>query len=389
MHHPAHTARALPKLIAVGLFALVAVVAPAGASAAVRAGAPRAEQADPQGQAQVHSFALAPSGDDPTQPGSRAALTYTAAPGSTIQDSVTLWNYSNVQLTFHVYATDAFNNATGAYDVPLADKKPTDVGSWVKVAQENVTVPPSTSLVLPVTIAVPSKVSPGDHSGGIIASSLTPAVDAEGKHVMIDRRVGSRIYLRVTGPVNPSLVVENIASTYHGSLNPLDGSVDVSYTVRNAGNVRLAAHQKVEVSDVFGDVATKHTKDLPVLLPGNAITLKTHFDGVAATIRLATHITLTPVAATDAGFTAPATTTSTGHTWAIPWSLLVVLLLVIVAWRLARRAQRRRRQGLQGGPPGSGWPDGPVPGNGAGPIRETALAPTGAPRGGGPAARAP
>src|SRR5262249_19793040 len=157
---------------------------------------------------------------------------------------------------------------------------------------------------------------------------------------------------------------ENIASTYHGSLNPLDGSLDVSYTVRNAGNVRLAARQKVEVSDIFGDVATKHPKDLPVLLPGNAITLKTHFDGVAATVRLAPNGTLTPVAAADAGFTAPATTTSTGHTWAIPWSLLVVLFLVLLAWRLARRAQRRRREGLQGGPPGPGRPTGPVLGNG-------------------------
>src|SRR5262249_30918246 len=260
-------------------FALVVLVAP-GASATVRTSAPHADQADAQAQGEVHSFALSPSGDDPTQPGSRPTLTYTAAPGSSIQDSVTLWNYSNVQLTFHVYPTDAFNNAAGAYDVMLADKKPTDVGSWVKVAQENLTVPPSTSVVLPITITVPAKVSPGDHSGGILASSVTPAVDSEGKHVMIDRRVGSRIYLRVTGPVNPSLVVENIASNYNSSLNPLDGSLDVSYTVRNAGNVRLAAHQKVAVSDVFGDVATKRIKDLPVLLPGNAITLKTHFDDV-------------------------------------------------------------------------------------------------------------
>ena len=50
----------------------------------------------------VESWALAPTGLDPSQPSSRPNITASLAPGATQQDSVSLWNYSDVPLTFHV-----------------------------------------------------------------------------------------------------------------------------------------------------------------------------------------------------------------------------------------------------------------------------------------------
>ena len=41
----------------------------------------------------------------------------TLAPGAAVQDSVTLWNYSDIPVDFDVYATDAFNTQAGGFDV--------------------------------------------------------------------------------------------------------------------------------------------------------------------------------------------------------------------------------------------------------------------------------
>ena len=41
-------------------------------------------------------------------------------------------NSSQVAAKFDIYATDAFNTSTGAFDLLPAAKKPVDIGSWVQ-----------------------------------------------------------------------------------------------------------------------------------------------------------------------------------------------------------------------------------------------------------------
>ena len=239
---------------------------------------------------------MSPCGAETGQPGTRPSLSYQLAPGAVQEDCVFLSNYSNVPLTFTVYGTDAFNNRTGDFAVLEGDDPPTDVGSWIKLGTEAVTLQPSTGIEMPLTIQVPANASPGDHVGAVLASSRTSADDATGKQVLLDRRTGTRVYFRVAGEENPGLVVEDLSVDYHGSLNPLHGEVDVTYTVRNEGNIRLGAKQEVTVNDLFGAAATKKPRPIAELLPGNAVTFREHFTGIAATFRLSADVKLTPFA---------------------------------------------------------------------------------------------
>jgi hypothetical protein len=301
---------------------------------------------EPDGQT-INSWAITPTGTDPTQPGSRSHLTYSLAPGTSIDDSVTLWNYSNVPLSFDLYATDAYNTKNGSVTLLDARDKPRDAGAWTKLGLSHITLPAETSARIPVTLTVPSDATPGDHPAGIIASSKTAALQG-GHQVVLDRRLGLRLFTRVKGPVEAQLEIENVESTYHGALNPLDGTLDVVYTVRNTGNVRLGAHQKVEVRDLFGSADSLRPKDIAELLPGNAITLRQHFTGVAATLRVSSEVTLTPFAPADGGFQAPPRFARSDGGWAIPWLLLVlVAALFLSAWAYARwrRGWGRRAAG--------------------------------------------
>jgi hypothetical protein len=345
---------------------LLVVLTATTASAAVRA-----QASPPQPSPTVtESWALTPAGTDPNQPGNRPAFSYNLAPGGTQDDALTVWNYGDDQLTFHIYATDAYNTTAGGFDLLTDKQKPKDVGSWITIEQNNLTLPPRSKATLKLKIAVPANATPGDHTAGIVAASTTPGVDAEGKHIILDRRVGSRVYLRVAGPTNPALSIENMSSDYHPTVNPLDGSLDVTYTVRNSGNVRLGAHQKIDVKDIFGTVTTRTVKDLPELLPGNQVTITQHFDGIAATLRVGADVEVKPFIPKSSGVAVEGKlqkATSSTKTWAIPW-LLVALLLLLVAIIVY---MRRRRAASAGGPTGptdvgAGGPAGP--GSGAAPA---------------------
>ena len=343
------------------LFALGVLAIPAGAQEGP-------VPSPPPGSGQfVESWALAPTGLDPSQPSSRPNITASLAPGATQQDSVSLWNYSDVPLTFRVYATDAYNNAAGDFTLLPGDQKPRDSGSWITMATDHVTVAAKTRVDIPFTLHVPPTASPGDHTAGIVASLPTPTSDADNHRVILDRRTGSRVYVRVNGPVNPSLVVENLSSDYHGSFNPLDGTLDVTYTLRNPGNVRLGARQLVAVHDLFGrTVAERKPRSIPELLPGNAITVHEKFSGVPATFRLGADVTITPLVPAGVSEAPPAKETVGTHSWAIPWTLLLVVALAILLWRLYRRYRSSRSTVPPlgpGTPPRTGIPPG-TPTNG-------------------------
>jgi hypothetical protein len=299
----------------------------------------------------VESWALSPTGTNPAEPSTRPSLTYTAAPGAVVHDSVTLWNYGNVQLTFQVYATDAFNNADGAFDLLQGTATPKDLGAWVKLPVPNVTVPARSEVVLPITLTVPAGAEPGDHAAGILASNKVLGTGADGKTVTVDRRTGTRVYLRVTGPLHPALAVTKARSVYHGSADPRKGDLEVRYTVRNVGNVRLGATQSLTAKNLFGRAIKSTTpKAIAELLPGNEVQLTAHFTGVAATVRVGAQIKLTPTLVGDPTTEKANATSRTASTWAFPWLLLVVAVVVTVLVRGVRWYRQRGRSGAQGPP---------------------------------------
>ena len=168
----------------------VALAGIGGPSIAGAAEAPNSGSGSGAG-GEINSWSLSPSGVEPGQPGARPTLSYSLSPGASVNDSVTLRNYGNVTLTFHVYATDALNNVSGDFALLAGDKHPHDLGSWVKIAQQDVSLAPGTGVEIPITITVPTKAEPGDHTAGIVASSRTEAIDKTGREVTLDLRVGT------------------------------------------------------------------------------------------------------------------------------------------------------------------------------------------------------
>jgi uncharacterized membrane protein len=241
----------------------------------------------------------------------REAYGYTVNPGGEVEDGIVVDNHGDAPLQLALHA------------------KPTGIGAWTHLNQDNVLVPAGKSAEVPFTITLPDDAAPGDHAGGIVAS-------LESDEVVIPIR------LRVGGALKPSLAVERVGVNYSS------GSATVTYTIHNTGNAILSARQAVSVSGPFGRWAVKAggIADAPSLLPGERRKLSAPVGDVTPALRLTATVTLVPLLTDAAGSTAPLPATkASGHAWTIPWLLLLAIAALggLAIATVARRRSRTRR----------------------------------------------
>jgi hypothetical protein len=284
-------------------------------------------------------WGISPSGADPTQPSTRTTFTYSLAKGGTVTDKATIWNQSNTALPLTLYSTDARDTAEGQFGLIGANERAKDAGVWVHLIEHHVIVPANSGRVTTFTVHVPRGASPGDHAGAIVAVLTQPVSDPSGHQVLVEQQVANPVFVRVAGRLVPKLDVD-VSSHYHRSPFAIGGgSLDVSYVVRNVGNIRLAAHQNVTVAATFGiTLKTVHLKDLPELLPGAKVTRTLHINDVLPWFRLTTTVHLQPYSTDSAGLKDVPPSSGSSSVWAIPWLWLLIAAAVItyVWWRRKR-----------------------------------------------------
>jgi hypothetical protein len=292
----------------------------------------------------VHSWALAPAGE--ADGATRSSFSYTAAPGTVIEDALTVFNFGNEALPFRIYATDAFNNDDGDFSLLAGEEVPIGIGTWVDIELETLVVNPGRQVTIPFTITVPEGAASGDHAGALLASSPTLSLGEENEVVTLDRRAGSRLFVRVTGEIRPELSIEQLSSEYRQQVNPLSGTSNVTYRVENRGNVRLSGRTAVEIDGPFGlGGASTSPAAFDELLPGEGFDVTAEIGGVEALVLLDTTVTVDGITQGD-GEELPPVVRSTSA-FAPPITLLLLLLALLFGLIAARAIRRHRNPRVQ------------------------------------------
>jgi hypothetical protein len=194
---------------------------------------------------------------------------------------------------------------------------------------------------VPFTVAVPADARPGDHPAGIVTSLRT---DDPAAQVQLDRRLGSRMQIRVSGELVPAVEISAPKVTFDGEWNPFaSGSVTVDYTLTNTGNTRVTAATAVAISGPFG-IAGINTasRQLPEVLPGSTIDVSEKLDGVAALGWLSGTVTILP-SSVGFGATAMDPVSPVIDMAAVPYATLLILALVLAIIVTAILIARSRR----------------------------------------------
>ncbi|XVU20977.1 hypothetical protein ACQPZJ_27320 [Actinoplanes sp. CA-054009] len=251
-------------------------------------------------------------------PDGRRVIDLELGAGEKATEHIAVTNHTAKPVAFLVDANDGYLTANGLFDMRAADVKPVDGGSWITTAG-TVTVAGGATVVVPVTVQAPAHATPGDHPAGVTASLTTGA-----GQVRVQNRVGVRFNIRVTGALVEKLAVTGAAATYRPNWNPFrPGTVDVTYTVANQGNVRASAGFPIRAG---GRTTTQPgTARAREVLPGGSRDFTTSLS-VWPLGRITTEVGGTTVTS-----------------WALPLPQgLLVLVLLLGAYAL--RAIRRRRQ---------------------------------------------
>ena len=78
-------------------------------------------------------------------------------PGTVASESVTVTNKTDQQLSFNLFAADAFLTTEGAFSLHRATDPKTDIAAWITLPFDVVTLDPRSHLDIPFTITVPAE----------------------------------------------------------------------------------------------------------------------------------------------------------------------------------------------------------------------------------------
>lgn len=255
------------------------------------------------------------------------------APGTVLQDSVSVLNPGARPLTVRLRGADADTTARGGFTARTTGR-PADTGTWIAFARERdgrrepagtvfVRVPARTRADVPFSVSVPAGATPGDHPGAIVVS-------AGGR----SSAVGVR--LRVGGPALSALTVEHVA--VHGGR--------IAYELVNRGNTVLTPKLAVRADGVLGRVLDRAPRTLPVALaPGRRVTLTEPWRDPPALDSVDVRLTVTAAGGARATASAPARF--------VPWGAVAgagCALTAVAAPLVVRRRGRRTPEDGVGAP---------------------------------------
>ncbi|MFG6402877.1 DUF916 domain-containing protein [Microbacterium sp. P04] len=321
--------------LAVVLGVVLALTMPVGAALAETTPEPGADT--------TVSWSVRPA--DTAQGRDRPNFAYELTPGATLSDALTVTNRSAEPIALDVYAADGFLTADGALDILAGGEVSTELGSWIDFDVPQLTLDSGESAEVPFTIAVPAATPPGDYAAGVVASMLVRADTG----TVTERRLGSRIHLRVLGDLAPALAISDVTVDYHGTANPIEGgAATVTYTLVNTGNTRLDPTANVSLSGPFGWAPVGAGDDAPELLPGSSIQRTVEVGSVPPLGLLTVDVTssgeiVSPgIGAAEASDPVVAETGS-ASTAAVPWTALALLLVAagLIAWRILARKRAK------------------------------------------------
>ncbi|HSY14350.1 MAG TPA: DUF916 domain-containing protein [Jatrophihabitantaceae bacterium] len=350
----------LASLLAVGLVQALATPGWAATAIPTAPTAPAsAAAAATAASAPKVTFGLGPA--SATKLDGRPYFTFESSPGGVAEDHVAIENLSAQPLPLNIYATDAENAPNGALSYAARSAKVVDAGAWIAIGTpggaSTITVPAQSKIILPIELKVPDNASPGDHAAAIIVSLTSAVKNKKGELVNFEQRVADRVFIRVSGPIHAALAVQGLRATYHGTLNPIgQGSVTVTYTVKNTGNIDLGGKQKLQLSGLLGSSGKAPVlADVPLLLPGGSASLSIKIGRVWPELLMHAKVSVTPTVLAGTVNPAVALASASASFWAIPWTLLAIIVIILAVigyliWRLKHPKPKSGRHGNPGKP---------------------------------------
>ena len=212
------------------------------------------------------SFSVQPLHYDSANMATRSYFILSGKPDTTVQNGIRIKNTGAATGTVTLYAVDATTGQNSGLVYNAQDIPSHDVGSWLHLAQKQLTLAPGQSQDVPFQVSIPNSARPGQHIGGIVAKSVVQASTQKSTfHVDVQSLSIVAVQLNVAGPQADRLEMTGVqASGANGYQNLL-------IHLSNTGTSLLKPHGTLHVLDAQGNMLQNLTVKLDTFLPDTTI----------------------------------------------------------------------------------------------------------------------
>lgn len=168
---------------------------------------------------------------------------YDLTAGASANDAIVVQNTGTSTLTVDVYGADMLQAAGGGLAPAGENDVMHGVGTWIKVAQKQLTIPGGQSATDAFVTTIPAGTEPGDHLGAVVAQA---GGGVQGQ-VNVVTRAALLVEADIPGSAQPSATHTDLVAHPDG-----DGKDSFSITLTNTGNLLLTVNGSVVITDDSG-----------------------------------------------------------------------------------------------------------------------------------------
>lgn len=164
---------------------------------------------------------------------SRRAYDLGVSAGAAVRDAVRVYNKTRKTIRLNVFGADAERSADGTVGVQTLGATMTEVGTWIRLDKQEVTLKPGASEIIEFSVARPKGAGPG--LGAIVAQEAIPA-SQQGPIDLVQRIA---LLVQVSdGNLTPALRIERAEVDVPLSFIPSEGKVEAVLVNGTAATVR-------------------------------------------------------------------------------------------------------------------------------------------------------
>lgn len=201
-----------------------------------------------------------PANPQPGNVRTQSIFIFTLKPGEGSDDGVKIFNNTKQSRTISVYPVDSQLASGGAFSCAQKVEQKKDVGGWITMSQDKVTIPAGQSQVVPFTVTVPAKVDVGEHDGCIAMQDSSSDNKSDKGGVVLSFRSAIRVAVTIPGKIVKQLQILSI--TTHRTDG---GNIIVAPTLKNTGNVSLDTKLTSSLAPILGAGRSSNISTYPIL----------------------------------------------------------------------------------------------------------------------------
>lgn len=215
----------------------------------------------------VASFSMQPLHADPANPLTKSYFVLASAAGTALQNGLRITNTGSASGTVTLYPVDATTGQNSGLVYNAQNAPRSDVGSWLQLAQQQLTLQAGQSAIVPFQVNIPHDTWSGQHIGGIVAESDTQASTQQQNtfHVNVQNLSIVAVQVTVAGPQVELLEMTGVQA---GGAN---GYQNLLISLNNAGTTLLKPYGTLQVTDEQGHVLQRAALKLDTFMPHTTI----------------------------------------------------------------------------------------------------------------------